>query len=69
MNDEHFVCKIESQLSDKSMIDYRRYDFANTPYVAIDAPKEIEEKVSLFMKKLNLNYGALDFIVDISENW
>lgn len=69
VNGEHFVCKIESQLSDKSKIDFRRYDFANTPYTAIDAPSEIKDKVSLFMHKLNLNYGALDFIVDENDKW
>lgn len=69
VNDEHFVCKIESQLSDKSKIDFRRYDFANTPYSAIDAPEEIKGKVSRFMHKLSLNYGALDFIVDENDKW
>lgn len=69
VNGEHFVCKIESQLSDKSKIDFRRYDFANTPYVAIEAPKKIKKMVSVFMGKLKLNYGALDFIVDHKDNW
>lgn len=69
VNGEHFVCKIESQLSDKSKIDFRRYDFANTPYVAIEAPGKIKNMVSLFMSKLKLNYGALDFIVDLNDNW
>lgn len=69
VNGEHFVCKIESQLSDKSKIDFRRYDFANTPYVAIEAPERIKNMVSVFMSKLKLNYGALDFIVDHNGNW
>ena len=69
VNGEHFVCKIESQLSEKSKIDFRRYDFANTPYSTIDAPEDITRKVTLFMQKLKLNYGALDFIVDYSNNW
>lgn len=69
VNGEHFVCRIESQLSDKSKIDFRRYDFANTPYLAINTPKDITQKVTMFMQKLKLNYGALDFIVDYSNNW
>lgn len=69
INGEHFVCKIESQLSDRSSIDFRRYDFANTPYVSINPPAEIKSMVTEFMKQLNLNYGALDFIVDPSNNW
>lgn len=69
VNGEHFVCKIDSQLSDKSKIDFRRYDFANTPYVAIEAPERIRDMVALFMSKFNLNYGALDFVVDPNNNW
>lgn len=69
VNGEHFVCKIESQLSDKSRIDFRRYDFANTPYLAIKAPEKIKDMVTMLMHRLNLNYGALDFIVDPNDNW
>lgn len=69
VNEEHFVCRIESQLSDKSKVDFRRYDFANTPYVAIKAPERIQNMVTLFMRKLKLNYGALDFIVDYNDDW
>ena len=69
VNGEHFVCKIESQMSDKSRIDFRRYDFANTPYLAIEAPEKIKDMVTMLMRRLNLNYGALDFIVDPNDNW
>lgn len=69
VNGEHFVCKIESQLSEKSKIDFRRYDFANTPYLAIEAPEKIKDMVTLFMSMLKLNYGALDFIVDPNDSW
>ena len=69
INGEHFVCKIDSQLSEISKIDFRRYDFANTPYTAIDAPDNIRRMVTSLMNKLNLNYGALDFIVDRNGDW
>lgn len=69
VNGEHFVCKIDSQSSDKSKIDFRRYDFANTPYLGIEAPERIKNMVASLMSKLNLNYGALDFIVDPDDNW
>lgn len=69
INGEHFVCKIDSQLSEISKVDFRRYDFANTPYTAIEAPDTIKEMVNSLMSRLNLNYGALDFIVDRNDNW
>lgn len=65
----HFVCKIESQFSEKAKIDWRRYDIPNTPHSAIDPPSEIRNKVNRFMRKLNIEYGALDFIVDPDGNW
>lgn len=69
VKDKHFVCAIDSQKSEKSKIDWRRYDISQTPYFSIGAPKEIQEKVNLFMEQMNLNYGALDFIVDENDKW
>ena len=69
VNGNHFVCKIDSQVSEISKTDWRRYDIQNTPYVAIEPPKNILEKVNQFMKAFNLNYGALDFIVDKDNKW
>lgn len=66
---EHFACKIESQASNKSKLDYRRYDFAKTPYTAITPPKLIKECVDKLMIELELNYGALDFIVTPNDDW
>jgi glutathione synthase/RimK-type ligase-like ATP-grasp enzyme len=69
VNNNHFVCRIDSQVSEKSKTDWRRYDLKNTPYLEIEPPKDIREKVNHFMKTLNLNYGALDFIVDQDNQW
>jgi glutathione synthase/RimK-type ligase-like ATP-grasp enzyme len=66
---EHFVCKIESQKSLKANIDWRRYDIPNTPHSAISPPNNIREKVNFFMKELELEYGALDFIVTKEGEW
>lgn len=46
VGDEHFVCKIESQKSLVANVDWRRYDIANTPHVAMIPPDAIREKVS-----------------------
>ena len=66
---DHFVCKIDSQASNKSKLDYRKYDFAKTPYKAITPPTFIKENVNKLMIELGLNYGALDFIVTPNDEW
>jgi glutathione synthase/RimK-type ligase-like ATP-grasp enzyme len=67
--DEHFVCKIDSQASKIANVDWRRYDIPHTPHSAIEPPDYIKDKVILFMKELNIEYGALDFIVDRNGEW
>lgn len=69
VGDKHFVCKIDSQLSEIANVDWRRYDLANTPHSSFEPPKLIKEQVNNFMAKLNLNYGALDFIVNKNQEW
>jgi glutathione synthase/RimK-type ligase-like ATP-grasp enzyme len=66
---EHFVCKIESQKSEKANEDWRRYDIAHTPHSIIEPPTEIKEKVNRLMEILGLEYGALDFIVTPDDKW
>lgn len=66
---DHFVCKIESQNSNIANVDWRRYDIPNTPHYELEPPLEIKNKVKAFMKELQIEYGALDFIVDLNQNW
>jgi hypothetical protein len=66
---EHFVCKIDSQLSKIANVDWRRYDLANTPHSIITPPVNIRNKINEFMLEFNLNYGAIDFIVDKNNEW
>lgn len=66
---DHLVCKIDSQKSSRASVDWRRYDIANTPHVAIVPPTDIADKITTFMKVLKLSFGALDFIVDCDDIW
>jgi len=66
---EHFACKIESQRSVQTTVDWRRYDIPNTPHAAIIPPPEVVSSVNALMADLQIEYGALDFIVDNSGNW
>lgn len=69
VGDCHYVCCIDSQKSEYAKSDWRRYDIPHTPHFAIDAPVEIRHKVQNFMKRLDLEYGALDFIVTPDGRW
>lgn len=66
---KHFVCRIDSQLSKIANVDWRRYDLANTPHSIIKPPKDIRAKINEFMSEYNLNYGAIDFIIDEKKEW
>lgn len=69
VGESHFVCKIESQSSTKTKYDWRRYDLANTPHSTITPPEEVRQMVNFMMRKMNLNYGAFDFIVNLQKEW
>lgn len=69
VGNKHFVCKIDSQKSQKASINWRRYDLPNTPHFSIEPPQAIREKVNQLLNKFELNYGALDFIVTPDDEW
>lgn len=66
---DHHVCRIDSQLSSKTRIDWRRYDIPRTPHIRIEPPPEIRQKVNALLKALDISFGAIDFIVSPSEEW
>ena len=69
MGNRHFVCKIDSQKSARAKYDWRRYDIPSTPHSAIEPPEEIRQMVTEMLSKLELEYGAFDFIVTPDEKW
>jgi len=69
VGDDHHVCRIDSQQSSRANIDWRRYDLANTPHSLLDPPNNIKRMVTSMMEDLDLEYGALDFIVSPDEEW
>jgi hypothetical protein len=69
VGDKHFVARIDSQVSDISRTDWRRYDLKTTPYTEIQPPEAIRSQVQEFMRRVELNYGGLDFIVDEAGQW
>ncbi|WP_270959936.1 hypothetical protein [Campylobacter upsaliensis] len=69
VGNEHFACKIDSQKSQIANEDWRRYDLAKTPHSIINPPLHIKSKVKKMMKNLNIEFGALDFIINLKNEW
>lgn len=56
---------IFSQLDNRTKIDFRNYNYEKlNRMVPYKLPKEIELKINKFMKKMDLNTGSIDLILD-----
>lgn len=60
---ELFACAIDSQNSERSREDWRRYDIENTPYTPYDLPTDLADKIRRYMDRLGLVFGSIDMIV------
>lgn len=69
VGEEHLVCRIDSQNSEKAKNDWRRYDITRTPHYRMVPPSDIRDKVCNMLNILGLEYGALDFIVKPNGEW
>lgn len=58
-----FACKIDSQKSNKSKLNWKKIHIYSLPHEIYNLPKEVEEKCINVCKELNLDYGAIDVIV------
>lgn len=63
IDDAIFPCKIESQRSSKTQIDWRRYDFNNVPHSRTVLPSDISEKILRYMRFFGVHFAAFDFAV------
>lgn len=55
-------CRIDSQASEATRVDWRHYDFENVAHLQVELPKEVQQKLHRFMRAIDLKYGALDLI-------
>jgi glutathione synthase/RimK-type ligase-like ATP-grasp enzyme len=53
---------IHSQKSERSKIDFRRYDFENVTYEHLELPENVSEFCDAMLKNYGLHFGAFDFI-------
>jgi hypothetical protein len=58
-----FAAAIDSQASNHTRHDWRRYDFFGTSYVAHDLPEEVDRRCVRLLERLGLSYGAIDMIL------
>jgi glutathione synthase/RimK-type ligase-like ATP-grasp enzyme len=58
-----FTCAIESQKSEKTKVDWRRYDLKNVPHYSFQLPQLIEKQLIEFMKEGDLKFGTFDMIL------
>jgi len=59
---ELLAIRIDSQRSEVSQLDWRRYDIGNTPYLPYHLPADIETKCLKLARILGLEFGAIDLI-------
>ncbi len=64
-----FTCAIYSQNSDRTLHDWRRYDFSKVKHEIFDLPKGIKEKLLKFMTVCNLQFGAIDMILTPDDEY
>lgn len=56
-------CRIDSQVSAKTRIDWRNYDLENTPHSSHNLEATISEKCIEITKYLGLAFGVIDIVV------
>ncbi|MCA1693463.1 MAG: hypothetical protein LC749_01330 [Actinobacteria bacterium] len=63
VGDQVFACRIESQVTESTRIDWRRYDLENTPHVAHRLDPDIERRCVVLTRHFGLEFSAIDLIV------
>ena len=58
-----FAAKIHSQITDESSIDWRKAS-SPLPHSPIDLPQNIIDQCLELTRRLNLNFGAIDMVLD-----
>jgi len=58
-----FACAIHSQASERTRIDWRRYDLDNTPHEAVTLDAATERRCAQMTASLGLEFSAIDLVV------
>jgi len=63
VGEEAFACAIHSQESEQTQVDWRRYDFDNTPHEPYDLDPDLKAKCVEIVGRFGLRFSAMDLIV------
>lgn len=69
VGDKVFAAQINSQSYEETKIDWRDGENVKLKYSPIELPYELQQKCLKLTKTLNLNFGAIDFILDESSEF
>ena len=65
-----YTLSIHSQSNDKTKVDYRQYDYSYQNRLEYyNIPNTLVKKITIFMQKMNLQTGSLDFIYTPDEKF
>ncbi|MEI6479894.1 MAG: hypothetical protein WCO12_00005 [bacterium] len=64
VGDTVLACRIDSQASEQTRVDWRNYDLPNTPHHKISLPERVSIACRTIVKELNLRFGIIDLIVN-----
>jgi len=59
-----FACRIDSQASDLTRVDWRHYDLDNVAHSAIGLYPTLERRIHRLMRHADLRFACMDFIVE-----
>ena len=63
VDDAVFCRRIDSQASERSEVDWRRYDFAQAPHTLVDAEPDVGRSLRELKRIAGLRYAAIDLLV------
>ncbi len=69
VKDRVFATRIDSQASDRTKIDWRRYSFSETLHSQFALSSELEDMCRRIVSCLNLSFGAIDMVVTPEEKF
>jgi len=69
LEDKAIGIAIHSQDSERSKIDFRRYDFENVKYEQVELPRNVEDFCMDLIKHYGLSFGQVDMIITPKEEY
>jgi glutathione synthase/RimK-type ligase-like ATP-grasp enzyme len=63
VGEQVFAAEIHSQQTNRTRVDWRRYDLSHTPHLPHALPEHVQVKCVELVRRLGLCYGAIDLIL------